>query len=55
MHFEHSFWLQKLSLHIFFSVAAVIFFGTLEFYGEFCEIEFFNSIQDWIFITVYRL
>ena len=30
----------------FWSPAAAIFLGTLEFHGEFYEIEFYNSIQD---------
>ena len=35
--------------------AAMNFLGTLESHGEFNEIEFYNSIQDLVFTTVFRL
>ena len=34
----------QLAHHL--SAAATIFLGTLEFLGEFYEIEFYNSVQD---------
>ena len=44
------------------SIACTLFFcsgsdfsWTLEFHVEFYETEFYNSIQDWVFTTVYRL
>ena len=44
---------EPIALHLF--AVAAIFFKILEFYGEFYEIEFYNSIQDIAFTTVYWL
>ena len=46
MHFEHSFWLQKHSLHI---VCLQQQRFSLELEIEYYEIEYFNSNQDWVF------
>ena len=43
----------QLAYHL--SAEAPFFLGTLEFHGEFYEIEFDNSIQDWVITTVYQL
>ena len=45
--------IEAIVLHLF--AVAAIFFEILEFYGEFYEIEFYNSIQDIAFTTVYWL
>ena len=37
------------------AAAAENFPETLEFHGDFYEVEFHNSIQDWVFATVYQL
>ena len=39
--FRTLFLTAEAKLAHFLSVAAIIFFETLEFYGEFCKIEFF--------------
>ena len=46
IHFQHSFWLQKHSLHI---VCLQQQRFSLELEIEYYEIEYFNSNQDWVF------